>query len=389
MNFVRKILSGALAVLFLLSLFTISAFATSDYNKNDLNFIKTLVSRSALLSSDFDTTVSSELISAAEYLGDWSEQNGEKRLISLDLASVGIVDVSGKLDASSLAFLTSVNLSGNFDITELALPKNGKLSVVDISETAIKTLDLSSQSALTSLKASTTELESVNLREAQNVINLNLGAVSRFVDKRGVELKFDKSPLAKMVGMNYNFDTAKVTVTYSHEVGEVFLNKELLPSGATSVSQNLLEDGVAFAETTVWFTLAENMEFEPAFLSNSVDIEELTVDGVSIKPNGAGVYVAEVSADKTEIEVNVVSKSGAATIEGAGKLSLAEGENTFTIKVTSADGSNFADYSLKIIRTPTFVKKTNDVGIIIAVVAVVVIVGAAVSVIFIRKKNKK
>ena len=389
MNFVRKIFSGALAVLFLLSLFTISAFATSDYNKNDLNFIKTLVSRSALLSSDFDTTVSSELISAAEYLGDWSEQNGEKRLISLDLASVGIVDVSGKLDASSLAFLTSVNLSGNFDITELALPKNGKLSVVDISETAIKTLDLSSQSALTSLKASTTELESVNLREAQNVINLNLGAVSRFVDKRGVELKFDKSPLAKMVGMNYNFDTAKVTVTYSHEVGEVFLNKELLPSGATSVSQNLLEDGVAFAETTVWFTLAENMEFEPAFLSNSVDIEELTVDGVSIKPNGAGVYVAEVSADKTEIEVNVVSKSGAATIEGAGKLSLAEGENTFTIKVTSADGSNFADYSLKIIRTPTFVKKTNDVGIIIAVVAVVVIVGAAVSVIFIRKKNKK
>jgi hypothetical protein len=104
LNFVRKILSGALAVLFLLSLFTISAFATSDYNKNDLNFIKTLVSRSALLSSDFDTTVSSELISAAEYLGDWSEQNGEKRLISLDLASVGIVDVSGKLDASSLAF---------------------------------------------------------------------------------------------------------------------------------------------------------------------------------------------------------------------------------------------------------------------------------------------
>ena len=389
MNFVRKILSGALAVLFLLSLFTISAFATSDYNKNDLNFIKTLVSRSALLSSDFDTTVSSELISAAEYLGDWSEQNGEKRLISLDLASVGIVDVSGKLDASSLAFLSSVNLSGNFDITELTLPKNGKLSVVDISETAIKTLDLSSQSALTSLKASATELESVNLREAQNVINLNLGEVSRFVDKRGVELKFDKSPLAKMVGMNYNFDTAKVTVTYSHEVGEVFLNKELLPSGATSVSQNLLEDGVAFAETTVWFTLAENMEFEPAFLSNSVDIEELTVDGVSIKPNGAGVYVAEVSADKTEIEVNVVSKSGAATIEGAGKLSLAEGENTFTIKVTSADGSNFADYSLKIIRTPTFVKKTNDVGIIIAVVAVVVIVGAAVSVIFIRKKNKK
>lgn len=389
MNFVRKILSGALAVLFLLSLFTISAFATSDYNKNDLNFIKTLVSRSALLSSDFDTTVSSELISAAEYLGDWSEQNGEKRLISLDLASVGIVDVSGKLDASSLAFLSSVNLSGNFDITELTLPKNGKLSVVDISETAIKTLDLSSQSALTSIKASATELESVNLREAQNVINLNLGAVSRFVDKRGVELKFDKSPLAKMVGLNYNFDTAKVTVTYSHEVGEVFLNKELLPSGATSVSQNLLEDGVAFAETTVWFTLAENMEFEPAFLSNSVDIEELTVDGVSIKPNGAGVYVAEVSADKTEIEVNVVSKSGAATIEGAGKLSLAEGENTFTIKVTSADGSNFADYSLKIIRTPTFVKKTNDVGIIIAVVAVVVIVGAAVSVIFIRKKNKK
>lgn len=389
MNFVRKILSGALAVLFLLSLFTISAFATSDYNKNDLNFIKTLVSRSALLSSDFDTTVSSELISAAEYLGDWSEQNGEKRLISLDLASVGIVDVSGKLDASSLAFLSSVNLSGNFDITELTLPKNGKLSVVDISETAIKTLDLSSQSALTSLKASATELESVNLREAQNVINLNLGAVSRFVDKRGVELKFDKSPLAKMVGMNYNFDTAKVTVTYSHEVGEVFLNKELLPSGATSVSQNLLENGVAFAETTVWFTLAENMEFEPAFLSNSVDIEELTVDGVSVKPNGAGVYVAEVSADKTEIEVNVVSKSGAATIEGAGKLSLAEGENTFTIKVTSADGSNFADYSLKIIRTPTFVKKTNNVGIIIAVVAVVLIVGAAVSVIFIRKKNKK
>lgn len=389
MNFIRRILSVALCLLLLCSVFAFSAFAASDYNKDDLSFIKTLVSKSPLLSADFDTSVASELSDAAEYLGDWSEQGNEKRLISLDLASAGITDVAGTIDASVLSFLTSVNISRNFEVSELTLPKNGKLNSVDISETAIKTLDLSGQSALTSLKASGTVLDAVNLSEAENISTLQLGAVSSFVDKRGVELKFNNSPLAKMVAMNYNFDTTKVTVTYSHEVGEVFLNKDLLPSGASAVTQDLFDDGRPYSETTVWFTLSENMTFEPAFVSNSVEIESITVDGVIIKPNGAGVYVAEVSSDKTEIEVLVVTNSGAATVTGAGKLSLTEGENTFTIRVTSADGSDFKEYTLKIVRTPTFQKKSNNIGIIIAIIAAVLTAGAAVAVILIRKKNKK
>ena len=389
MNFIRRILSVALCLLLLCSVFAFSAFAASDYNKDDLSFIKTLVSKSPLLSADFDTSVASELSDAAEYLGDWSEQGNEKRLISLDLASAGITDVAGTIDASALSFLTSVNISRNFEVSELTLPKNGKLNSVDISETAIKTLDLSGQSALTSLKASGTVLDAVNLREAENITTLQLGAVSSFFDKRGVELKFNNSPLAKMVAMNYNFDTTKVTVTYSHEVGEVFLSKDLLPSGASAVTQDLFDDGRPYSETTVWFTLSENMTFEPTFVSNSVDIESITVDGVIIEPNGSGVYVAEVSSDKTEIEVLVVTNSGAATVTGAGKLSLTEGENTFTIKVTSADGSDFEEYTLKIVRTPTFQKKSNNIGIIIAIIVAVLTAGAAVAVILIRKKNKK
>ncbi len=392
MNLLKKILSFSVAVLLLAATFTISSFAAADYNTADLEFVKDLVLKSSQLGTNYDINRSNELVKAAEFIGNFETIDSKKRLVSVDLVSAGIVDVSGELDALDLDALRKLNLSGNVGITALSLPKGGELSSLDISNTSIKDLDASNLAALTVFNAAGVNLDKLNLKDTNGISEWKLGSVADFTDNRGVKLKLIKPETADMIGLNYDFSTHKVTMTYRHPSGEIYFNKASLPSGAESFSQDLMADGQPYSETTIRFILSKNMTFDPDFVSNSVEISKLLVNGNEIKPNGAGVFVAEIPFEDTELDVAIETVSDQAKVDGAGKLKLVEGENIFTITVTSADGSDSKEYTLKIVRVATpsddGSRFSTNAILIIVIVLIVLAVGTA-GFIYYRKNKAK
>lgn len=391
MNTLKKIISLIVAVLLLTSAFALSAFADSNYNADDLAFVKRLALASENMKADYNVEDEKELVAVAERIGEWRIYSSEKRLVSLNISAAGIEDFTGSVDASELLYISALNLSGNLGIEEIILPKSSNLKEINISGTSVKTLDLSGKGSLVSLSASGVRFDELNLTGCDKIKEISVGSVGKFTDSRGVYIDFTAPKLANMVGMNYKSESNKVTVTYRHPYGDVIFDGLGLPDGADFTTQNLFEDGEAFAETTVWFTLTGNVNLKPDFISNSVEILKLSVDGVEIKPNGAGVYVAEIPYGQVEIDVDVVTE-GRATVEGAGKLSLKDGENFFTIKVTSADGNDVKEYTLKITRFEPSLKqnkKSTLITVIVVVLAVIAVIGAMFAVFYFKKKKRK
>lgn len=84
---------------------------------------------------------------------------------------------------------------------------------------------------------------------------------------------------------------------------------------------------------------------------------EARLSNLGIKPNDfTGFkrdkydYSVEVPNDVAEVEIYGTKKDSKATVEGLGKVSLKEGNNTFEVKVTAEDGKTTKTYKLTIKR---------------------------------------
>ena len=234
---------------------------------------------------------------------------------------------------------------GAYNASSSTVESGGKITVKVTSTEALEAynLDLSSSDGLTFNSCSKTETGAI--------ININGSSIGYM----------NMSGNTKELG-TYNFTAPKVTKDTVYTVS-FLVDKKTTVTSKITVKAPVVE--TPKEPVTPPTTTTPEPETPPATVTKS---SEARLSNLGIKPNDFSgfkrdkyEYSTTVPNEVAEVEVYAEKVDSKATIEGTGKVSLKEGDNKISVKVTAEDGKTTKTYNLTIKRK-TAAEEENENG---------------------------
>lgn len=230
---------------------------------------------------------------------------------------------------------------GTYSATDSTVESEGKVTVKVTSSEPLDAynLDLQSYEGLT--------FNGCSKEESKAIININ-GSSIGYINMSGN---------TKELG-TYSFKAPKVTEDKIYTI-TFLIDKKTTVTSKIKVKAPVVETPQEPATQTP----TQTTQPPPTVTKSS----EARLKNLGIKPNDFSgfkkdklEYSTTVSNDVSEVEIYAEKLDGNAKIEGTGKVTLKEGNNTFKVKVTAEDGKTTKTYVITIKRKTAEEQSTED-----------------------------